>query len=186
MRSQRNDGEMKRKERRRARGVYVEGEAAVDLVVLDGEREDEAAEDERDDVVHVGLGDGVGGGDAEEREEEERRHGGDGQRDGARDPPEEDPGEHSEHVAGLAVVVVVGVGAPSAEAEVHEHAHGRGRRRARRHRRVPVREQRAHPRRRRPFLGTVVARGRRRREQRRLHVVGRAAALVHRRGDPLV
>ena len=62
----------------------------MDLVVLDGEREDEAAEDVRDDVVHVGLGDSVGGGDAEEREQEERRHGGDGERHGARDPPEED------------------------------------------------------------------------------------------------
>jgi hypothetical protein len=158
----------------------------VDLVVFDGESEYEAAEDERDDVVHVGLGDGVRGGDAEQREEEERRHGGDGQRHGARDPPEEDPGEHCEHVARLSVVV--GVGAP-ADGEVHERAHGRCCRGASRHGRIPVREQRAHPGRRQPqLLCPVVARGRR--EQRRLHVVGRgppeAAALVHRHRDRLL
>jgi hypothetical protein len=140
----------------------------VDLVVLDGEREDEAAEDERDDVVHVGLGDGVGAGDAEEREEEERRHGRDRQRHGAGDPPEEHPREHGEHVARAAV----------GPAEVDERAHRRARRGARRHRRVPVREQRARPRRRRRPLPAIIGG---QREQRRLHVLGRRApALAHR------
>jgi hypothetical protein len=105
-------------EGRRPGETHVEGEAAVDLVVLDGEGEDEAAEDERDDVVHVGLGDGVGAGDAEEREEEERRHGCDGERHGAGDPPEEHPREHGEHVARPAV----------GRAEVDERAHCRARR----------------------------------------------------------
>jgi len=68
--------------------------------MLDGESEDEASEHKGNDVVHVGLGDLVGGCDAEEGKEEERRHGSDGHGDGLGEPPGEDPGKHSQHVPG--------------------------------------------------------------------------------------
>jgi hypothetical protein len=98
--------------------------------VLDGEREDEASEDERDDVVHVGLRDGVGGGDAERREEEERRHGRDAERHGIRDPPQEHPRQHPEHVARRGVPAEVS----------SQHAEQRARQRARRDGQVLVGE----------------------------------------------
>jgi hypothetical protein len=113
----------------------------VDAVVLDGEREDEAAEHEGDDVVHVGLGDGVGVGDAERGEEEERRHGRDGEGHGVRDPPEEHPRQHAEHVARR-----------GAAAEVHQPANERARQRPRRHGQVLAGEQRPEPLSRRPEL----------------------------------
>lgn len=68
--------------------------------MLDGEGEDEAAEDEGDDVVHEGMCHVISGGDSEERKEKERSHGGDGHGDRLSHPPLEDPRHHAQHVPG--------------------------------------------------------------------------------------
>lgn len=76
----------------------VKGESAMDVVVFDGESEDEATEDEGDDVIHVRTRHIIRRRDSEEREEEEGRHGGDRHRNGLRQPPSENPDKNGEHV----------------------------------------------------------------------------------------
>lgn len=70
----------------------------MNVVMLDGESENETAKNKRDNIVHVRLGHVIRGSDSEEREEKERRHGGDGHGHGLRDPPGEDPSQHPQHV----------------------------------------------------------------------------------------
>lgn len=69
----------------------------MNAVVLYGQGKSEAAQNQCNGVIHIGLGHDVGGGKAEEREEEERGKGSDGHGDGIGEPPEEDPGQHPEH-----------------------------------------------------------------------------------------
>lgn len=59
--------------------------------MLDGQRQYEAAEHERDDIIHVRFCNVVGRSDPEDREEEERGHGCDGHGDGIGEPPQEHP-----------------------------------------------------------------------------------------------
>lgn len=78
----------------------------MNVVMLNSKGEDEAAEHEGDDVIHVGMGDVVGGGDSEQGEEEERRHRSYRHRHRLRHPPREDPRQHPQHIpAGGAAAV---------------------------------------------------------------------------------
>lgn len=71
----------------------------MNVVMLDGEHKNETAEDEGDDIVHVGVSHVIGGSNPEEREEKERRNGGDGHGHGVREPPREYPRQNPQHVA---------------------------------------------------------------------------------------
>lgn len=71
----------------------------MDVVVFNCQCEDEAAKHKGYDIIHIGLGDFVGLGEAEEGVEKEWGHGGDCHGNCIGEPPKKDPGENSQHVA---------------------------------------------------------------------------------------
>lgn len=73
----------------------------MNVVLLDGQSESEAAQNQSNGVIHIRLGHDVGGSKAEEWEEEERGKGSNGHGDGIGEPPEEDPGQHPKHFVAL-------------------------------------------------------------------------------------
>lgn len=95
--------------------THIESQSLVNVVMLNGESENEATKNERNDIVHVSMSHVVGGGDSEQREQKQRRHGGDRHRYGFGQPPGEHPRQHRQHVPAAAA------GGPL---QLHEAAYG--------------------------------------------------------------
>ena len=70
----------------------------MNVVSFNGEGKYETSQDERNDVVHVRVGNTVSGSYPKEREEEQGTHGGHGKWHCGGDPPCENPSNDGKHV----------------------------------------------------------------------------------------